>query len=244
MISIILNQIFIFSFMLTSIVILFIYTDPNNPLFIKLVSSGRLSYQINSIFRWVILSFMLLFAILIEAITIYQYRRWKNHQNDRKFMIFLYSSIICIASTILFSFVLGPVSSIKYFEFMYGRQPSGLLKYGVIYYLLPRVLKECVKTPLYILLYFSVLLVVIPMVKHIKNIARNTYKFEGKRSTLKTNKSKEEIFNSISNKKMELQEIDFNFKLLPSIKNREDKERSNEDLCDLKGLKKLVILRE
>ena len=177
-ISILINQLFMFAFAIFSLAIVFIYTDPNNPAFIKLVQSGQLTYEVNTIFRYVILAVVIVFLGIIEIIIYIQYKKFKKHQNHQKFLTFLYSSIICIASTIIFSFVLGPVSAIKYYEYLNNRTPPNLLKYGAIYYLLPRVIKECIKTPIYVFLLLGVLYATYPSVKHIQTLARNTYKYD------------------------------------------------------------------
>ena len=191
-ISIIINQLFMLGFAIFSIAIIFVYTDPNNPAFIKLVQSGQLTYEINTIFRYVILGVIVVFLVIIEWIIWQQYKKFKKQQNVDKFLIFLYSSIICIASTVLFSFILGPISAIKYYEYLNNRTPPNLLKYGVIYYLLPRVTKECIKTPIYVFLLLGVIYATTPSIKHIQLIAKNTYKYDEK--VIKFHKIKLKIF--------------------------------------------------
>lgn len=175
-ISVVINQVVILGFMGFCIAILFIYTDPNNPVFIKLVNSGQITYEVNTIFRWVILGVMLLFLVVVEVLVFNHFQKWKKYQENSKYLTFLYASLVCFASTILFSFVLGPISAIKYYEYLNNRVPPNLLKYGAIYYLLPRVIKECIKTPIYIVLYLAVLMAVTPAVQNILSTARNTYK--------------------------------------------------------------------
>ncbi|GAA5414583.1 ECF transporter S component [Ureaplasma sp. OM1] len=230
LINVIINQLFIFAFIAVSIFIMFAYTNPDSKAFQHLVKSGRMSVKVNEIFRWVILAAMILFAALIEGITIYQYYRWKQHKNNLKFTLFLYSSIICILSTIIFSFILGPVSAIKYFEFMYGRTPTSLFKYGVVYYLLPRVLKECVKTPIYIILFLSVLMVALPIVEHIQNTAKNTYKYESEKSSLfkRMKKQKQVILVTPLPKKPEPENTGFDLKLLPSCQKQKATNNCNK----------------
>jgi len=71
-----------------------------------------------------------------------------NKANITKLITFCYSSALVVITMIVFSFLLGPISSIQYYVFLHGFYPSDYLKYGTIFYLAPRIIVECIKTPL------------------------------------------------------------------------------------------------
>ncbi len=89
----------------------------------------------------------------------------------------MFTSIICIIITIIFSFILGVVSAIKYYEYLYNKTPPNLLNYGVVYYLLPRIIKECIKTPIYISLLTLIIYCINPLFIKIKQSAYNSYNY-------------------------------------------------------------------
>lgn len=201
-VNVILNQIFLIVFICFSAVMMFIYTNPDSSAFKHLVQIKRMSYQVNNLFRYLILSFLILFLVIIETFSIIKYKQHvRLEKNIYKFNLFLYSSIVCILSTFIFSFILGPISAIKYLEYLLGRTPSALFKYGIAYYLLPRILKECVKTPVYIFLFFSVLAICIPIFENIKKMSLLTYKLDTKKSRYfhRINKFSLKLINSVKN---------------------------------------------
>ena len=74
---------------------------------------------------------------------------------------YLYVSMLIILVIALFSFILGPYSYVEYYKYINnGLNPSKYLQYGAMYYLIPRVLKESIKTPVYIFLVFSIIVAI------------------------------------------------------------------------------------
>ena len=181
-ITLIINQLFMFVFLILTLFFVFYYTSNKNILYDKLVSTGQIPEAMNTIFRYLISGFLIVFTIIIETIVIINYKKIihnKNNQQNR-LLIFLFSMIICITSTFIFSFILGPISAIKYYEFVYNKTPPNLLKYGAIYYLLPRIIKECIKTPIYISLLSIIIYSINPVFQKVKSIAINTYAYDKK----------------------------------------------------------------
>ena len=179
-IAIIINQIFIFLFTTLTLFFIYFYTSNNNPIYNQLIQNGQIPEKMNSIFRYVISSVLILFVIIVEIIIFINYFRHKNekHINQNKLLIFLFISFISISITFIFSFILGPISAIKYYEFINNKTPPNLLKYGVIYYLLPRIIKESIKTPIYIGLLSAIIFSITPIFQKVKANAINTYKYD------------------------------------------------------------------
>lgn len=150
-------QVVILSFAAICLGMMFHFTDPNSELFKRLVKYGHLSETFNEVVRWFILTLIIVFLGIVETIMIRKYYFMKTYSNTKTFIYFMYGALCCIIMTLIFSFILGPVSAIEYYKFMNGKQPNSYLKFGVIYYLLPRIVKECVKTPIYIFLFTGVI---------------------------------------------------------------------------------------
>lgn len=116
--------------------------------------------KINDIKLYVILTgvSLIIFYIGIEAISFYNFKRYKNNQTNTNYLLFSYISVLAIFMTILFSFILGPIVTGEYYKYMHnGRVNPKLIQYGLLWYLIPRIMKESVKTPIYIfLLYFVI----------------------------------------------------------------------------------------
>lgn len=178
--TIILNQIFFLFFLIISIFIVFYYTDPNNPMFNKLNSSGihNTLTIANQYLKWVILALLIVVFSIVEGIIIYQLLNYHQSidKDVSKFETYLFVVIIVLISTVLFSFLIGPVSAIEYYKFINNTsQVPNLINYGVIYYLLPRVIKECFKTPVYIAILSILICALNPMLINFKNRLFNSY---------------------------------------------------------------------
>lgn len=181
--TLIINQLFIIVFLILTLFFIFYYTSNKNPLYDKLVSTGQIPEAMNTIFRYLISGFLIFFAIIIEIIVFVNYKKIISNKDTQqnRLLIFLFTIIICITSTFIFSFILGPISAIKYYEFVYNKTPPNLLKYGVVYYLLPRIIKECIKTPIYISLLSIIIYSINPVFEKVKSIAINTYTYDSKK---------------------------------------------------------------
>ncbi len=89
------------------------------------------------------------FYIMIQTICIIKYKRKSNYK-------FFYMILISCLITTIFSFILGPVSAVEYLIYINHKTPNSYIKYGYLFYLIPRVVKECFKTPVYIYLLWGV----------------------------------------------------------------------------------------
>lgn len=102
-----------------------------------------------SSYKYVLIAMVIFFFIVIECFFIFFIL--KNKKN--MLINFCYVSILVISCTFIFSFILGPISSVEYFKYINnGREPNSFIKYGSIYYLIPRIIKEAIKAPLQIVI--------------------------------------------------------------------------------------------
>lgn len=104
--------------------------------------------------KWVILGVMSFFLIFSNILEIIFYKKFFKNFIFCSWLI----SLVCILS-ILMSFLLGPISANEFYKYMYGNDSPYFVKYGTIFYLIPRVFKESIKAPIQVL----ILIIVIPI---------------------------------------------------------------------------------
>lgn len=111
-----------------------------------------------NIYKWVALSLILVFVIVYEIMFALNIKKKANMKNFNNYAIaFTYTSTCVVFLIMLFSFALGPLTAVKYLEFINGGvTPQEYLKYGSIFYLVPRVAIESVKVPAEIAVLFGV----------------------------------------------------------------------------------------
>lgn len=184
-ICLIINQIMLIGFIISSIFIVFYYTDPNNPFFQSISnaenSTSNMIKTTQLYLRWIILGILLGLFVIVEVIVGYRYYLFKKDRDadSIRFETFLFITIVALASTVIFSFLLGPISAIEYYKFLNNTSyVPNLVNYGVMYYLLPRVIKECFKTPIYIIVLTALVCALNPAIASFKNRIINSYHSE------------------------------------------------------------------
>lgn len=184
-ICLIINQIMLIGFIISSIFIVFYYTDPNNPFFQSISntenSTSNMIKTTQLYLRWIILGILLGLFVIVEIIVGYRYYQFKKDMNSNfvRFETFLFITIVALTSTVIFSFLLGPISAIEYYKFLNNTSyVPNLVNYGVMYYLLPRVIKECFKTPIYIIILTTLVCALNPAIVSFKNRIINSYHSE------------------------------------------------------------------
>lgn len=184
-ICLIINQIMLIGFIISSIFIVFYYTDPNNPFFQSISnaenSTSNMIKTTQLYLRWIILGILLGLFVIVEVIVGYRYYLFKKDRDadSIRFETFLFITIVALASTVIFSFLLGPISAIEYYKFLNNTSyVPNLVNHGVMYYLLPRVIKECFKTPIYIIVLTALVCALNPAIASFKNRIINSYHSE------------------------------------------------------------------
>ncbi|MDE6563106.1 MAG: ECF transporter S component [Malacoplasma sp.] len=104
--------------------------------------------------KWIILGVMSFFLVFSNVLEIIFFKKFVRNFVFCSWLI----SLVCILS-VLMSFLLGPISANEFYKYMYGNDSPLFIKYGVIFYLIPRVFKESIKAPIQVL----ILIIVIPI---------------------------------------------------------------------------------
>ncbi|MCQ2748206.1 MAG: hypothetical protein MJ223_03050 [Mycoplasmoidaceae bacterium] len=87
---------------------------------------------------------------------------------------FIYASCLVIVSMLIFSIALGPITTVEYLKFIDKSLPEQYLKYGSIFYLVPRICVEAVKIPLESSCLFGIVCLCDREVKKLINRANNS----------------------------------------------------------------------
>lgn len=155
----IINQIFIAVFVISVIAGLMFWT------FKAEASSYK---KIDHNIKYLAIGLLLLYTSISELAIIYFY--WKK----KRFLItYLYASIVVISLILFWSFLLGPVIAINYYHYRTGRIPDVIKKYGPIIYLVPRMIREAIKTPIQIILMTSIIIAINPVFENVYNTLQN-----------------------------------------------------------------------
>lgn len=168
-IGFIFSQCIIHSFLIVTFLTLFLTLHFQYNLFQVLYDKDKLG-SIHLTTLLILVGILLgIFYIVIQTINIIQYK-WKS----KNYYFFIVASL-CILLTFIFSFLLGPISTIEFYKYINGKQPNSFIKYGHLYYLIPRIVKESFKTPIYIILLSSLILVIDIHIKKVKLKANNVW---------------------------------------------------------------------
>jgi hypothetical protein len=71
--------------------------------------------------------------------------------------------------------MLGPIATVSYLEYLNGAPPDNWVKYGAVYYLIPRIVVQSIKTPLEAALLTSLVLVIDPVINRMKANINNRW---------------------------------------------------------------------
>jgi hypothetical protein len=135
---------------------LIIYLTPQNP-------NGQSAEMIN-IYKWVALSLITLFFIIMECFSFYFVSNY--HKDYERLITFIYGSAVVIIVMLIFSFLLGPITTVKYFEYINnGVPPTNWVEIGAVYYLIPRVIVESIKVPIESSLLVSLVIILNPILE-------------------------------------------------------------------------------
>ncbi len=128
-----------------------------------------------NIFVPVSIAVMLIYFIVNEVQTDLLYKKIKTQRRQEYFVMYCYISKLVIIITTLFSFILGPTIFVEFIRYSTGLTPSNYLRYGSMFYLVPRVLKEAVKTPIYIALLTGIVFAIRTPMAQLYNLGFNKW---------------------------------------------------------------------
>lgn len=161
-IDLVINQFISIIFVFISTLIIFLWANENQSFENK--SGVELFFFKYS--KYIIISSNLFFFFVIEILVFVFYKK-----NRKYFLLIIWLINLSIILTTIFSFLLGPISASEYYKYAHnGKESPWVIKYGLIFYLIPRVIKESVKLPIQSIAH----LMLIPIITmHIESVKRN-----------------------------------------------------------------------
>lgn len=155
------QQIILFSFSIAGFICLTMWLTPD-----VLTSADKnfiLFFKILTIF------FLSIFVIVNEWITIYLFKN--NKKKTKKKLLFIYASSLVSVNILIFSFVMGPISTYSYYVYINGHAPTSqsFIKYGFLIYLIPRIVVQSIKVPIECVLFMSLVYALNPTFERLKN---------------------------------------------------------------------------
>lgn len=160
--DLIINQTISIIFVFISTLIILIWANENQSFENKsAIESFFFKYS-----KYIIISSNIFFFLIIEILVFVFYKK-----NKKYFLLIIWLINLSIILTTIFSFLLGPISASEYYKYAHnGKESPWIIKYGLIFYLIPRVIKESVKLPIQSIVH----LMLIPIITmHIDNIKKN-----------------------------------------------------------------------
>ena len=170
-IDVLITQIVYFSFAITCYVVLIIWVaNPET----QFENDDEASKTFYNIYKWVAFGLVTIFMFIVEFLTFYKFKEKKK--NPKKLTIALYANCIVVLSMVIFSFLLGPITTVNYFNYMGFNLPPGYLEYGSIFYLIPRVAVQCIKVPIECAALSAIVFCLEPGIKQMMSHINNQWK--------------------------------------------------------------------
>ena len=158
--DILIQQVVLFAFSLTSLCCILLWVNKN-----------VLDY-FNS-YKYFCIALICVYLIAIEIFTFVNYA--KNHENKSRALLFLYSVALVSTLMIVFSFLLGPIAAVEYLKYINGSYPEMYMRYGLLVYLIPRIIVQSIKVPFESLIFCSTILVINPILNNYFNALENKW---------------------------------------------------------------------
>ncbi|MCQ3907555.1 MAG: hypothetical protein MJ219_02140 [Mycoplasmoidaceae bacterium] len=114
--------------------------------------------------------------VVYEILMILNIKKQIGLKNHHTLINFIYSSGLVLVIMLIFSIALGPITAVEYIKFINGGiTPEPFLKYGSIFYLVPRIAIEAIKVPLESMALFGVVCLFDKKVESIVNKINNSW---------------------------------------------------------------------
>lgn len=168
----ILFQVFFILFIGLCLLFIFNFATPDN----KWTKEGMNAQEFYTIYRYIFVAVLLLFGIVAEFFVMI----WFHKKKDGQGRLIIYSTLLCFINSVVFSFIMGTLSWVGYWEYI-GQPKTAFLKYGYMFYLIPRVVKESLKMPLQAIILWGTLFIAIPLFKDRINYASLTWDYQVKK---------------------------------------------------------------
>lgn len=170
-IDIIVNQILVIGFAVLTCVCLILWLNPSHEF-----SGQDIEFKkFYEIYKWVVIGGTLLLVVVYEVLMMLTMTK-KIGKGDHHVMIdFIYASCLVVICMLLFSIALGPITTVEYLKFVGFNLPDGYLKFGSLFYLVPRIAVEAIKVPLEASCLFGVVCLFDQKVINIVNKINNSW---------------------------------------------------------------------
>ena len=162
MYDIMVQQIMLLLFIGTSIACIFLW-----------MGTGYDKVKYFDTYKIVTLVMLGVYIVIMECFTFIQIKGFEKHKE--RTLMFIYATMLVTLMIIIFSFALGPITAVWYLKYITGVYPDNYLTYGIIFYLVPRVIVESIKTPLEALIMYGLILATRPIIRNINNTLANKW---------------------------------------------------------------------
>lgn len=169
--DIVIDQILVIGFAVLSYVILIVWLDPSK----HFQGHEEEFKQFYNIYKWVAIAGISFLIVVFEALMTLTMTKKIGNKDHHTMINFVYTSSLVIVTMFLFSIALGPITAVEYVRFISGVTPEAFLKYGSIFYLVPRVAVEGIKVPLESLALFGVVSLFDSQVENVVNRINNSW---------------------------------------------------------------------
>lgn len=115
-------------------------------------------------YKYICISLSFVYFVVIECFMWIYLRNLKKQRS--RYLLFLYAITLISVIMAVFSFLLGPISSVEYLKYANGEYPENYIKYGLLIYFIPRVIVQNIKVPIESLLFCSVVLIINPILNN------------------------------------------------------------------------------
>lgn len=171
-IDIVIDQILIVGFAVLSWVILVVWLNPSS----EFQGHDEEYEKFYNIYRWVVLGCISALLVLYEVLTGLTLSKKIGKKEHHTMLNFIYTSSLVVVTMMLFSIALGPITAVEYFRFINGGiTPEPFLRFGSIFYLVPRVAIEAIKVPVESAALFGVVSLFDKKVVNIVNKINNSW---------------------------------------------------------------------
>lgn len=168
-IDITISEVVTIGFTVASLIILLLWLSPQD---IGHTSEKYVNFY--NVYKWIAIAIISVFFVLYEVFFIWKTKQ--NKVNNQHQLNWIYTSTQVMVLMLIFSFALGPITAVEYYKFMNGGlTPESFIKFGSIFYLVPRVAVEAVKVPIEASVVFGIVTLFDTKVINIVNKINNSW---------------------------------------------------------------------
>lgn len=132
-------------------------------------------YDYYDSYKYVCIGLTILYLIVINYFMLIHLKDMKK--DKQRFLLFLYALTLNSVIAIIFSLLLGPISSVEYLRYKnHGADPENYIKYGLLYYFVPRAIVQTIKVPIETSIFCSIILVINPILNNYVTQIENSWR--------------------------------------------------------------------